>query len=41
MRELLDFPVSWKDAKEQADLEAAKEENIAFWESQSVIGPGN
>jgi hypothetical protein len=34
MRELLTFPVLGKDPKEQAELEAAQEENIAYWESQ-------
>jgi len=34
MRELLDFPITGTDHKERLELEAAKETNIAFWESQ-------
>jgi hypothetical protein len=39
MRELLTFPILGKDAQEQAELEAAQEKNIAFWESQAQSSP--
>src|SRR5207253_606644 len=34
LSELLTFPIAAKDERERAELEAAQEENIAFWESQ-------
>jgi hypothetical protein len=34
IRDLLTFPILGQNPKEQAELEAAQEENIAYWESQ-------
>jgi len=35
IRELLTFPILGNNPKEQAELEAEQEKNIAFWESQA------